>query len=119
MANNRAHGKAIVKIDGKVFHSEKGSSLYMGGEKRTPKTSESGKIFYTGEIEPAKIEASFIMHGGMSLKDFDFTDALVEFGSDTGKTYIVRNGFSEGPADLQGEGTVKVTIYGESAEEIS
>ncbi len=107
---------AIVKVNGRVFHSKNGATFEAGGDKKTTQTSDVGVAGYSREKVPSKVECSILLTSTYRKSDFEFDDAMVEFICDSGQTYVIPSAWSLEPFNVGPE--VKLTIEGQPAEEM-
>lgn len=117
---SKKFGRATVRVNGKSYDTERGSTLDPGGVKREPRPGSNSTGGFTEELVPAKVEVTILFGEGDSLAEINaITDATIVFECDTGQTYIVRNGYSAEPVQLtEGEGKAKAVFMGEAAEEM-
>ncbi len=110
-------GIVLLKIDGELQRSKDGAKLNIGGKERTPQTGHSVYGF-SEKVVPATLEFTLAHTAGMDLRGLsDKTASTLEFQTDTGDNYLVRNAFCTNPADLTaGEGDVSLQFAGDPAE---
>ncbi|WP_370236635.1 phage tail tube protein [Brevundimonas sp.] len=113
-------GRAKIRVNGKVYDTERGSTLDPGGVKREPRPGSNTTSGFTEELVPSTVEATILFGEGDSVTEINrITDAVIMFECDTGQSYVVRNGYSAEPVQLtEGEGKAKVVFKGEAAEEM-
>ncbi|NBB51504.1 phage tail protein [Rhizobium sp. CRIBSB] len=113
-------GRATIRVNGKTYDTKKGSTLDPGGIKREPRPGSNTTGGFTEELVPSKIEATVLFGEGDSVTEINaITDATVLFETDTGQTYVVRQGYCAEPVTLtEGEGEAKVVFMGAAAEEM-
>ncbi len=110
-------GIVMVKIDGVLMRSEPGAELSMGGFRRPPHTGH--KVYgHHEEVVHAEVKFTTFHAGGDDLRGLgDKVDATLEFETDTGDTYVVREAWcAEPPVLTGGEGKVAWVFYGQPAE---
>lgn len=117
MSKNLLHGRAIIKINGKIVKSMPGATIDVGGYARTTQTGDNGVHGFTREYKPAKIECQCAFGAQDRIADFDFDEATIEFICDSGQTYVVTDGWTTETPQLGKEG-IKLTIEGPPAEEM-
>lgn len=117
---SKKFGRATVRVDGKVYDTEKGSTLDPGGVKREARPGSNTTGGFTEELVPSKLEATVLFGEGDSIAEINkIAGATITFECDTGQTYIVRDGYSAEPVQLTGgEGKAKVVFMGSAAEEL-
>lgn len=113
-------GRATIRVDGKVYDTEKGSTLNPGGIKREPRPGSNTAGGFTEELVPSKVETTILWGEGDSVTEINrISGATITFECDTGQTYIIRGGYSAEPVELtEGEGKAKCIFMGEPAEEM-
>lgn len=111
-------GIVFIKIDGALQQSKEGSGkLILGGKERTPVVGH--KVYgYSEKVIPSTVEFTLAHTAGYDLQGVqDKVDSTIEFATDTGDTYLVRNAFATKPAELsEGEGEVALEFMGDPAE---
>lgn len=112
-------GIVLVKIDGQLMRSKEGAKLNIGGKERTAQTGHS-VYGYSEKVVPATVEFTMAHVAGDDLRALsDTVDATLEFATDTGDTYMVRNAFCTNPAELTGgEGDTTLNFAGDPAEKV-
>jgi hypothetical protein len=109
-------GVVRIKINGTLVRSKAGATLNLGGVNRTV---QKGHSIYGYSSEPQEAVCSFtIAHTADVDEDElrDFTDGVLMFETDTGKTYQVNAAFTSVPPELTGgEGDLTVEITGQPA----
>jgi len=113
-------GRVVITINGTAVESNKGAKLDPGGVTRTGQTSDQAVNFSEG-LRPAKIEAVLPWTANTSLTALnDIKDATFQFQADTGKTWVIANGFRTGElmASAGDDGNVPVTLEGDPAKEV-
>lgn len=112
-------GIVYVKVDSVLLRSKEGASLSFGGKERTAVVGHS--VYGPSEkIVPSVVEFT-LAH----TEDDDLIalhnkkDATIEFITDTGASWLVRNAFSTTPPKLTGgEGDVPFVFNGDPAEPV-
>lgn len=110
-------GIVRLKIDGELQRSKDGAKLGLGGKERTPITGHS-LYGYSEKVVPATVEFVLAHTAGLDLRGIsDKVESTLEFETDTGDTYLVRNAFCTNPAELEGgEGNTPLKFAGDPAE---
>lgn len=118
--SKKLFGRATIRVDGKTYDTKKGSTLDLGGVKRTPREGSNSSGNYTEELMGSKLETVILFGVGDSAAEVNaITDATIAFEADTGQTYVIRGGYAEGNSTLtEGEGELKTVFYGPAAEEM-
>lgn len=111
-------GIVTVKIDGLITRSKEGAVLNLGGKERTAIISNGRVVGFAEKGVPAMVTFTLAHVGGDDLVGLqNKVDATIEFETDTGDTYIVRNAFATKPFELTGgEGDVACEFAGPAAE---
>jgi hypothetical protein len=110
-------GICYIKIDGVLQESKEGAKLALGGMGRTPQFSNGAVVGYTEKPKEATIEATFLDGPNSDLRELsDIAGVTVEFETDSGVSYIVREAFVTEPVELTaGDGEVSVKMAGKAA----
>lgn len=122
MAKNQVIGKAKVKIDGVLYETAGDTVLDPGGPSRTPVEGDYEEGAYQeGPVKPSKLEFNALTKGGFSATRFGLiTNATATIEFDNGKSFVVRQAYSEGrPPMGTSDGKAKCVLYGKAAEEVS
>lgn len=114
---SKVTGIVYVKVDGALQRSKDGASLSLGGKERTPIVAQ-GRVHYVERIVPSECEFTLAHVAGDDLIGLhDKIDPTLEFLTDTGDTYVVRDAFSTTPPKITGgEGDVPFVFNGAPAE---
>lgn len=110
-------GIVTVKVDGDMVRSKAGASIDLGGYERT--TQKGHSIYgYSEELMPSIVSFTLAHVGKDDLIGLQSkVDSTLQFDTDTGDSYIVRNAFSSKTAVLTGgEGDVAFEYMGHPAE---
>jgi hypothetical protein len=110
-------GIVTIKVDGEIMRSKEGAKLSLGGKERTAQTGN--KVYgFTEKLVPSMCEFTLAHAGGDDLIGLqNSVDTTLEFETDTGDTYMIRDAFSTKPAELTGgEGDVAMEFSGQPAE---
>lgn len=112
-------GIALIRVDGELLQTEPGAKLKLGGEKRDARTGH--RVYgYSESIEAAELDAT-IFHSAKTpvSKIRGWTEAIIQFETDTGVTYQVSNAWTaETPELTDGEGKLTLKMMGDPAEEL-
>jgi hypothetical protein len=110
-------GIVYLKIDGALQRSKEGAKLSLGGKERTPQVGHS-VYGYSEKVVPATLEFTLAHVGGDDLIGLsNKIESTLEFETDTGDIYMVRNAFCTKPAEITGgEGDVSFEFAGDPAE---
>lgn len=113
-------GITFVKVDGELLRTKEGAKLMMGGREATMQVGHSvyGPAFKT---VPAELEFSIAHVGGDDLIGMQLkTNSTLEFITDTGDTYMMKNATCMNPTELTGgEGEATFKFAGNAAEKTS
>ena len=111
-------GIIFVKVDGALQQSLPGAKLSLGGKERTMVTGH--KVYgYTEKVVPATGTFEIAHKAGLDLVALQAkVDSTLEFISDTGDTYMVRNAVCTKPTELAEEGKSPFEFSGDPAEKI-
>lgn len=113
-------GRATIKYDGNVLRTEKGAKINTGGVSR--KVQEGNRVLgYAEETKAPFVECEVALAKGDSLKKYnDITNATVTFEADTGQVWIIKDAWSEEPAEATAGdgGKVKLKLVGMTCEEL-
>lgn len=110
-------GVIRIKLNGTLVRSKQGATLNFGGVNRTVQKGHSVYGF-SEEVQESVITLT-IAHTSDVDEDelIDFTDGVVLFETDTGKTYQVNGAFTSVPPELTGgEGDFALEITGNPAK---
>lgn len=122
MARNQVIGKAKVKIDGVLYETAGDTVLDPGGPQRTPVEADYEEGAYQeGAPKPSKLEFNALTKSGFSTTEFGaITSATVSVEFDNGKSFVIRQAYSEGrPSMGTSDGKAKCVLYGKAAQEVS
>ncbi len=112
-------GRAFIKVNGTDMRSKEGATLNPGGVSREAAMSDRGVDGYSESPVAPTIQCSINHTADISLTDLgQITDASIVFETDTGKTYLLRNAWIDGPAELNGS-EVSLNFTGMTCEEVS
>lgn len=110
-------GIVTVKIDGDLLRSKEGAKLMFGGKERTMIVGHS--VYGPSEkLVASTVEFTLAHVGGDDLIGLqNKIEATIEYETDTGDTYMIRNAVCLKPAELTGgEGDVAFEFGGDPAE---
>lgn len=109
-------GIVKVFVNGSLQRSKEGASLMLGGKERTAQVGHSVYGF-SEKIVPAELEFTLADMADTDLVALnDLTDASLKFETDTGKSYLITNGFTTTPVKITGgEGDAEVSMQGDPA----
>jgi len=111
-------GIVKVAVDGNVLRTNPNTAKVMlGGVKRNP----VGVHGFAEEEVPAELECEISLGQGESLEALRQTsNATIQFETDTGQTYVIREAFlEEAPAVSEGEGgKIPLKFFGKPADEV-
>jgi hypothetical protein len=113
-------GICYVKVDGVLQESKEGAKLNVGGMERTALAANGAIAGYSEKAKEATVEATFLDGPNSDLRKLsDTVDVTLEFTTDTGVTYVIRDAFVSEPVELTaGEGEVSVKFAGRAAEKM-
>lgn len=112
-------GRATIKVNGKLLDSNKGSTLDIGGVKRTSKMGNSGTHYFMEEPVPAKVELSVPHSADVNLREIhDAVEVTLNFEGDNGQTFVIPKAVStEAPTTGDQDGDAKFVFEGMAAEQ--
>ncbi len=118
---SKIHGQATIRLNGQVYETEDDASLMPGGVKNTDRMI--GKKFnYNQTTIPSEVICKVPVNKDVSLKQLqEMTGVEINFESDVGRSYIIRDAVQVGEIKLTGGsdgGTAELTFKGEPAEEM-
>ncbi|WP_435640332.1 phage tail tube protein [Micavibrio aeruginosavorus] len=120
MTDRQLHGLATLRINGQVYESQD-ATLTPGGIKNHPRMVGK-KFFFNQSFEPSTCVVKIAKIKGLSLKYLQsLSGAEIQFESDAGETYIMRNAAQVGDITMTGGadgGLVELTFNGEEIEEM-
>lgn len=111
-------GIVFIKVNGQLLRSKEGAKLNFGGKERTAVTGF--EVYgYAEKVVPATVECTLAHDSDTNVEELrDIVGATLEFETDTGKTYLVKNAFVTKPPELTGgEGELSLEFSGEPAIE--
>ena len=112
-------GIAFVKVDGELLQSKPGAKINLGGFKNTPQTGH--RVYgFTQEVVAAELECTLVHSFSTPVEDLrSKTDSVVQFETDTGKTYQINGAFIMETLELtDGEGELTLKFAGDPAIEL-
>ena len=111
-------GIVRVKVDGALLRSKEGAKLNIGGKEREAQTGHA-VYGYSEMVVPSSVECTIVHDADTDLIELgNITGATLEFETDTGKTYIIKNAFVTKPPELSGgSGETPLEFNGEPAIE--
>ncbi|MEO6217764.1 MAG: phage tail tube protein [Sphingomonas sp.] len=121
MANqNQVIGRAKVKIDGILIATGKGNTvLEPGGTFREGVEGDYITGSFKESAKDSKLTFSALTNASFSAAAFgNITDATISIEFDTGRSWIIRHGYSEGPPPIKADGTADCVIMGPAAQEV-
>lgn len=122
MAANQVIGKAKIKIDGTLYETAGDTTLDLGGPNRTPVEGDYEEGAYQeGPAKPSKLDFNALTKISFSATAFGaITGATVSVEFDNGKSYVIRQAYSESrPIMGTGDGKAKCVMYGKAAQEVA
>lgn len=118
---SKIHGRATIRFNGQVFETDDDATLQVGGLKNNDRTT-GNKFYYNQSFIPSTVTCKIPVTKDVSIKQFqEMNEAELQFASDTGRVYIIRNAAQTGDVQLQGgsdNGKIELTFNGEPAEEM-
>lgn len=115
------HGKAFIKVDGKLLLTLPGAKLDLGGVERKAVIGANGVHGFTETTKPAMLECEVSLTAGYSLAQLGkITGATVTYEADTGQTYSVNNAFVTDTMQVTAAdgGKVPIKLCGDPAQEL-
>ena len=118
---NKLFGRVTITVSGLTLNTFKGSTLDIGGIKRTPQPGSNTADAYTEELMPSKVECEVQMDGSLSVAALgQVVDATIQFDCDTGQKFLIIGGYAaEPPVLTEGDGKCKCVFQGPPAEEVA
>lgn len=118
---SKIHGMATIKIDGQHIETKDDATLTVGGPKNTSRTIGRNTHYVQTHIG-SKLECTIAFDASKSLTELQgMAGVQIQFHSDTGLTYIIRNAAQTGEISISGGdsgGEVALVFEGEAAEEM-
>jgi len=105
MANaNQITGSAEIYIDGIYYPSTAGAKLTPGAVQRDEVSGDRVHGFTEKAMAP-RLECEFAHKGSITIAALNnVTNATIVFASDNGRTFTLRNAWSDGQASLSADG---------------
>ncbi len=118
--SNQVTGKMTISTASMgVLRSKQGATLDFGGVKRDEMADDQGVAGFTEEPVAPSIEATLTHKSGLSLKAVAaITDEDINFETDTGSHFVIRNAWCAEPPQLSNDG-MKVKFVGISCDEVT
>jgi len=114
----KLYGVATIRFNGRELDTRGNATLMPGGMERTTNTDSHRTGRYTEKEIGAKLECEVNYGEGDSLGDYDVLAATVEFRTDTGQTYVIRDAYRTGEPPKIEDGKVSLVVEGPPAEEM-
>lgn len=115
---NRVTGRVFISVNGLRLRSKEGAKLMLGGAEREAVVGDDSIHGYTEKLTVPGIECTISHMADTELKALaDLTDASVQFETDTGPIYVLRNAWLAKPIEMT-KGEVSLSFNGLSAEEV-
>lgn len=121
MANpNKVVGQATITVDGERYPTDGQSTLDIGGVTRNSVIGDFDAGSFNETPKPSQLDCSILVKPGRSLAQIAAIDnATINFKTDTGQTYVIRNAYcSETPTLTTNDGKAKFVFMGPAAEEL-
>lgn len=117
---NQVIKRGKVKIDGQLYETAGNVTLTPGGVTRTPVKGDYTAGAYQESLDESKLEFAALTKAGFNAIAFGrITDATVSIEFDNGLSYVIRDGYAEGPPAISGnDGTATCVLYGQPAEQV-
>ncbi len=118
MSKNQITGKATIRVDGKTYKTMDGATITPGGISRE---AVKGDVVhgYKESIQEPTLDCKLAHTAEISLIALGkFTDATVEFETDTGVIIIMRESWTVEPPSMSG-GEVDLKMAAMSADELN
>lgn len=110
-------GRVFINVKGKRLRSKEGSTLKFGGVEREGVTADTGVAGYMEKTSIPEVECTIAHGADTSLAEFQAVTAEeVQFVTDTGKSFILRDAWCGGALELS-KGEVKLKFQAMSCEE--
>lgn len=116
------HGRATIRFNGLVIETDDDATLKVGGIKNNPR--QVGNSFNYNQTKiPSQMTCKVGVSKNVSLAALQaMAEAEIQFESDCGKVFIIRDGCQTGELEFTGGadgGTTELTINGSPAEEMT
>jgi hypothetical protein len=111
-------GRAFITIAGRRLASKEGAKLGLGNLERTGELGDAGVLGYIEKPTVPYIECTIAHDASTRLSEFrDMIDVTVNFDTDTGRSYVLRNAWSAKHLEMD-KGEVALRFEGMSCEEV-
>lgn len=111
-------GKAWISVDGKVLPTAKGAKINMGGQEREPKVGNE-MLGFSETTKESTVTCTVPLRRGEDTLEIlkDTINATINFETDTGHSYLVRNAFLSNTLEAEaGSDGVECVFIGNPAE---
>jgi len=89
------HGRATITYNGKRLSTREGATLNLGGVARTPEALDDGTVGYSEATAAPELNCTVPLKQDLDIEELrNLTGANVVFESDTGKGWVIRDGFT-------------------------
>jgi len=113
-------GRINLHVNGIIIRSKEGAKANLSNVERTGVASDQGVAGYMEATNIPSVEGVLIHADDTDLNSVDFVDGSVQFETDTGQTWILRNAWLSGTLELTGAGgEVPVKFEGTTIEKVS
>lgn len=115
---NRVTGRVFISVNGARLRSKEGAKLMLGGAEREAVVGDDSIHGFTEKLAVPGIECTISHLADTELKALaDLTDASVQFETDSGPIYVLRNAWLAKPLEMS-KGEVQLVFNGQSVEEV-
>ena len=117
---NQVTGRVFITINGARIRSKEKAKLNIGGVERTTISGDVGVYGFAEKTVEPKLECTIAHMGDTSLQQLaSLTSASIQFETDTGRVFKLREAWLEKPPELTGgEGEVALSFAAISCEEV-
>lgn len=114
-------GRARIRANGKELLTLAGSTLKIGGEKRTAVVGALSVHGHTVETVPPMLSCKITQAGDITVDFVDaIKDATILWEGDDGRNYVITGGFCEGDSELAEKGgEISASFSGMSCKAVS
>jgi hypothetical protein len=90
----KVHGRATIKVDGKILLNQRGAELDLGGEKRNPVVGSNSVHGYSAEFMAPQLTLTVSKRSDVNLGDLDaIENATILWEGDDGSRYVLHEAF--------------------------
>ena len=109
-------GRVKIEVNGRRYRTKKGARLMTGGITRTPVTASDGTVHWTEDVEAASCTFSVLHASDIDVTEIHaLTGVTINFIADNGIAYVMPNGFSTKPPEINDDGEAPFEFAGDPA----